>query len=321
MPRDFKIAVVGTGFWGRNHLRVLNELGAKIEAVCDVDAGKAEAAAKKYGVKRFYTNLDEMLSREDLDAATICTPSVSHADCAVKTLEAGLHTFVEKPLASTVDECLRIVDAMNSSNRIVMTGFIERFNPAVMKAVELLNAGEIGKIIMLHGRRIGRWPERIGDVGVIKDTAIHDIDLTRFIFKQDPVQVYARGGRQVHRLEDHVQSILTFEDESRVAFIEANWLTPRKKREMEITGSNGVLSIKFLTQEVSLEKADVVVEPIIKQMEPLKLELQHFLDCISKNMKPAADAVEGLKAIAVAEAMLDSMKSGKVVEIDLKSLR
>jgi len=320
LPEDLRIGVVGVGFWGRNHLRVLKELGVGVAAICDVNMEKAKAAAGRYGVNRFYTSLDRMLRRENLDAVTICTPSVSHAACAVKVLKAGLHAFVEKPLASTVDECLRIIDAMNSNNRIVMTGFIERFNPAVRKAMELLETGEIGDIIMLHGRRIGRWPERVGDVGVIKDTAIHDIDLTRAIFKHDPIQVYARGGRQVHKLEDHVQSILTFEDEARVAFIEANWLTPRKKREMEITGSNGVLSIKFLTQEVSLEKADIVIEPIIRQREPLKLELQHFLECISRKSNPMTDAVDGLKAVAIAEAMLESMKSGRVVELDLKNL-
>ena len=320
MPSEPRIGVVGVGFWGRNHLRVLKELGVGVSAICDINRDRALKAAKEYGVEKAYTNLDEMLRKEDLNAVTICTPSVTHSECAVKALESGLHVFVEKPLASNVDECLRIIDAMNSNNRIVMTGFIERFNPAVTKAVELLEAGEIGDIIMSHGRRIGWWPERIGDVGVVKDTAIHDIDLARFIFKQDPIQVYARGGRQVHKLEDHVQSILTLEDESRVAFIEANWLTPRKKRELTITGSNGVLSIRFLTQELVLEKADIVIEPIIKQREPLKLELQHFVECVKDGRKPLVDAIDGLKAVAIAEAILESMESGRVVELDLKSV-
>jgi len=277
-------------------------------------------AAKEYGVEKVYTSLDEMLRKEDLSAVTICTPSITHSECAVKALESGLHVFVEKPLASNVDECLRIIDAMNSNNRIVMTGFIERFNPAVTKAMELLEAGEIGDVIMSHGRRIGWWPERIGDVGVVKDTAIHDIDLARFIFKQDPVRVYARGGKQVHKLEDHVQSILTLEDESRVAFIEANWLTPRKKRELTITGSSGVLSIRFLTQEIVLEKADIVIEPIIRPREPLKLELRHFVECVKDGERPLADAIDGLKAVAVAEAILESMEKGRVVELDLKNV-
>jgi len=317
---DLRVGIVGVGFWGRNHLRVLKELGVRVEAICDVDRERVGKLAKEYAVKSYYTDLDEMLRREDLTALTVCTPSTFHAECAVKALEAGLDVFVEKPLASTTQECFRIIDAMRSSGRIVMTGFIERFNPAVGKAIELLEAGEIGEVIMSHGRRIGWWPERIGDVGVVKDTAIHDIDLVRFIFKQDPTQVYARGGRQRHRLDDHVQAILTLEDESKVAFIEANWLTPRKKREMQITGSEGVLSIRFLTQEVALEKADLVLEPIIRQGEPLKLELQHFVECISEGRRPLVDAYDGLKAVAVAEAILESMEKNKIVEIDLKNL-
>jgi len=320
LRKDLSVGIVGVGSWGRNHVRVLRSLGVAVAAVCDVNEERARSVAREYGVERYYTSLDAMLSRENLDAVTICTPSITHADCAVKALEIGLHTFVEKPLASNIEECLRIVDAMKSSGRIVMTGFIERFNPAVRKAIELLETDEIGEILMIHGRRIGWWPERIGDVGVVKDTAIHDIDLTRFILKEDPTQVYARGGRYFHKLEDHVQAILSFEDGSKAAFIEANWLTPRKKREMELTGSGGVILIKFLTQEVSLEKADIVIEPIVRQEEPLKLELQHFVECVSSGGKPLADAFDGLKAVAIAEAILESIETGRVIELDLKSI-
>ena len=314
-----KIGVVGVGFWGSNHVRVLRELeSAEVEAVCDINLERAKYVAKRFGVPNYYRDLDEMLNVEELDAATVCTPSISHAEVAVKILESGLHVFVEKPLASNPDECLRIIDAAKSNNRFVMTGFIERFNPAVTKAIELLRAGEIGEVIMSHGRRIGWWPQRIGDVGVVKDTAIHDIDLTRYIFGQEPVGVYARGGSLRHRFEDHIQAIMTFEDELRVAFIEANWLTPRKKREMLITGSEGVISIQFLTQAISLEKADVVIEPIIKWREPLRIELSHFTDSLLNHRKPLVDAVDGAKAVIIAEAILESMRGNKPVEIDFE---
>lgn len=320
LRKDLSVGVVGVGSWGRNHVRVLRALGVNVAAVCDVNEERARNVAREYGVERYYTSIDVMLSRENLDAVTICTPSITHADCAVKALEIGLHTFVEKPLASSLDGCIRIIDAMRSGGGIVMTGFIERFNPAVRKAVELLETDEIGEILMIHGRRIGWWPERIGDVGVVKDTAIHDIDLTRFILKEDPTHVYARGGRVFHKLEDHVQAILSFENGLKAAFIEANWLTPRKKREMAITGSSGVISIKFLTQEVSLEKADMVIEPIVRQEEPLKIELQHFMECVSSGTRPLADAFDGLKAVAIAEAILESIETGRVVELNLRSI-
>ena len=314
-----KIGVVGVGFWGSNHVRVLRELeSAEVKAVCDIDLEKAKYVAKKFGVSNYYQNLDDMLNKEELDAVTVCTPSVSHAEIAVRILESGLNVFVEKPLASNPDGCLKIIDAARSNNRFVMTGFIERFNPAVSKAIELLKAGEIGEVIMSHGRRIGWWPQRIGDVGVVKDTAIHDIDLTRYIFGQEPAGVYARGGSLRHRFEDHVQAIMTFEDELRVAFIEANWLTPRKKREMLITGNEGVISIQFLTQVISLEKADVVIEPILKWKEPLRIELSHFIESLLNRKKPLVDAIDGTKAVIIAESILESMKKNRPIEIDFK---
>ncbi|MCD6125614.1 MAG: Gfo/Idh/MocA family oxidoreductase [Thaumarchaeota archaeon] len=314
-----KIGVVGVGFWGSNHVRVLRELeSAEVKAVCDIDLEKAKYVAKKFGVPNYYQNLDDMLNKEELDAVTVCTPSVSHAEITVRILESGLNVFVEKPLASNPDGCLKIIDAARSNNRFVMTGFIERFNPAVSKAIELLRAGEIGEVIMSHGRRIGWWPQRIGDVGVVKDTAIHDIDLTRYIFGQEPAGVYARGGSLRHRFEDHVQAIMTFEDELRVAFIEANWLTPRKKREMLITGNEGVISIQFLTQVISLEKADVVIEPILKWKEPLRIELSHFIESLLSRKKPLVDAIDGTKAVIIAESILESMKKNRPIEIDFK---
>ena len=314
-----KIGVVGVGFWGSNHVRVLRELeSAEMKAVCDIDLEKAKNVAKKFGVPKYYQNLDDMLNREELDAVTVCTPSVSHAEIAVRILESGLNVFVEKPLASNPDECLRIIDAAKSNNRFVMTGFIERFNPAVSKAIELLKAGEIGEVIMSHARRIGWWPQRIGDVGVVKDTAVHDIDLTRYIFGQEPAGIYARGGSLRHRFEDHVQAMMIFEDESRVAFIEANWLTPRKKREMLITGNEGVISIQFLTQVISLEKADVVIEPILKWKEPLRIELNHFIESLLSRKKPLVDAIDGTKAVIIAESILESMKKNRPIEIDFK---
>ncbi len=317
-----RVGVVGVGFWGRNHVRVLSELpNVKVEAVCDIDIERARNVAAKYNIMHYYSSVDEMLRNHVLEAVTICTPSVSHAGLTIKCLEAGVNVFVEKPLASTLNECLNIIDTVRSCNRMVMTGFIERFNPSVMKAKELLRNGEIGEVIMSHSRRIGWWPERIGDVGVVKDTAIHDIDLARHIFDDEPSQVYARGGRQKHTTaEDHVQAILSFRDNDKTAFIESNWLTPRKKREMYITGSNGVLTIQFLTQQLVVEKSDIVIEPLLKYQEPLKNELSYFVECLMNKSKPKPDEIDGAKAIAIAEAILESIQKNKSVELKLEEI-
>jgi len=103
LRKDLSVGIVGVGSWGRNHVRVLRSLGVAVAAVCDVNEERARSVAREYGVERYYTSLDAMLSRENLDAVTICTPSITHADCAVKALEIGLHTFVEKPLASNIE--------------------------------------------------------------------------------------------------------------------------------------------------------------------------------------------------------------------------
>lgn len=317
-----KVGVVGVGFWGRNHVRVFSEIPyVRVEAICDLNSERAKEAAAKYNVANYYSNMDEMLRRHDLEAVSICTPSVSHAELTIKCLEAGVNVFVEKPLASTLQEGLMIIDTAKSCNRIVMTGFIERFNPSVRKAKDLLRNGEIGKVIMSHSRRIGWWPERIGDVGVVKDTAIHDIDLARYMFEDEPSQVYARGGRQKHKVaEDHVQAILSFRDNDKTAFIEANWLTPRKKREMYITGSNGVITIHFLTQQLVVEKADMVLEPILKYEEPLKNELSYFTECLRNKCKPVPDEVDGAKALAIAEAILESIQKNRSIELRIEEI-
>ncbi|MEM3819201.1 MAG: Gfo/Idh/MocA family oxidoreductase [Nitrososphaerota archaeon] len=317
-----EVGVVGVGFWGRNHVRVFSEIPyVKVEAICDINYERAKEVATKYNIENYYSSIDEMLRKHNLEAVSICTPSVSHAELTVKCLESGVNVFVEKPLASTLRECLMIIDTAKSCKKIIMTGFIERFNPSVRKAKQLLGSGEIGDVIMSHSRRIGWWPERIGDVGVVKDTAIHDIDLARYIFEYDPSQVYARGGRQKHSTaEDHVQAILSFRDDNKTAFIEANWLTPRKKREMYITGSNGVMTIQFLTQQLVIERADIVLEPILKYEEPLKNELAYFTDCLINKRKPVPDEIDGAKAIAIAEAILESIQKNKSVEPELEEI-
>lgn len=313
---------MGIGFWGKNHVRVFSEIPyVKVEAICDINYERAKEVAVKYNIANYYSSIDEMLKKHNLEVVSICTPSVSHAELTLKCLEAGVNVFVEKPLASTLKECLKIIDMAKSCNRMVMTGFIERFNPSVRKTKEFLRNGEVGEVIMSHSRRIGWWPERVGDVGVVKDTAIHDIDLARYIFEDEPSQAYARGGRQKHSTaEDHVQAILSFRDDDKTAFIEANWLTPRKKREMYITGSNGVITIQFLTQQLVIEKADMVLEPILKYEEPLKNELLYFTECLVNKRKPTPDEVDGAKAIAIAEAILESIQKNRLVELRLEEI-
>ncbi|MEM4329512.1 MAG: Gfo/Idh/MocA family oxidoreductase, partial [Candidatus Caldarchaeum sp.] len=167
---------------------------------------------------------------------------------------------------------------------------------------------------LLYSRRIGWWPERIGDTGVVKDTAIHDIDLVTWIFKDIPQTVYAMCGRLRHSYEDHAQIFLSY-GRGKSALMEANWLTPRKKREMHVTGENGVVTVRFIEQEVVVEKAEQLVIPNIRYSEPLKNELEHFIQCVKTGRQPFVDAYAGLKATFIADCILESAHLNKPINL------
>jgi UDP-N-acetylglucosamine 3-dehydrogenase len=316
VSRMVKVAVIGAGFWGVNHARVLSEIkDSELVAICDVDIERARKAASKYNIGSCYSDFHEMIRVEKPEAVTICTPSTTHAEITVACLNRGLDVLVEKPMAATVEDATKILETEERVGRIVMVGFIERFNPAVRLALNLLAENEIGQVILLYGRRIGWWPERIGDVGVVKDTAVHDIDLTLKLFGEIPEAVSARAGRLKHVHEDHAQIFLSF-SKDRSALIEANWLTPRKKREMQITGESGVVTVRFIEQEVVVEKEDQLRMPNLKYMEPLRLELEHFISCVKSSSHPDVDSRDGFRAALLADAILHSAETNRQIRID-----
>jgi len=309
------VAVVGVGFWGRNHVRVYTEMPeTELVGVCDVNFERAKVVAKKYGVKA-YKNSGRLLKREDVDAVSICTWTTTHAREAIKALKAGKHVLVEKPIASTVPEARKIVKIANEEGLSIMVGFIERFNPGVQRVKETVVEGKIGSPVSATARRVSQWPERVGDVGVVKDSAIHDVDVMRYIFACDPVAVYAQVGNLRHkRFEDYAQIMLTFEN-GRTAFIEANWLTPYKTRKLIVTGSEGILTMDYLTQEISIETAGQTLMPRHEWKEPLRLELRHFANCVLEGREPLVSGVDGLKALIVCEAVLKSAVKRRSIEL------
>lgn len=312
--RKVKIAVVGAGFWGRNHVRVLSELSdAEIIAVCDIDGRKADEVSEKYGIKS-YDNSLEMYRREELDAVTICVWSSKLAEESLKALDFGKHVLVEKPMASSINEAQRVLRTARVKNLKLAVGFIERFNPGVRRVKEAIEDGLIGTPVLAAAKRVSKWPQRIGDVGVIKDSAIHDIDIMRFIFNGEPISVYARAGSLQHRFEDYAQIILAFPD-GKTAFLETNWLTPYKIRKLMVTGSEAIINLDYITQEISIESSGQTLIPRHEWEEPLKLELQHFIECILSNRKPLASGDDGVKALKIAEAALKSASSGRVIRI------
>jgi len=195
-------------------------------------------------------------------------------------------------------------------------GFLMRFIPGIQDIREAVKTRKIGDLVCATAKRVSQWPERIGDVGVVKDTAIHDIDVVRFIFGEDPVNVYAKTGCMRHRkFEDYAQIMLTFKG-GKSAFIESNWLTPYKTRTLTVTGSDAIMRLDYITQELWIEAAKENLQPKYPWQEPLKVELQHFADCITKGEKPKVTGTDGIKALRIAEAALLSSVKNKAIKLE-----
>jgi UDP-N-acetylglucosamine 3-dehydrogenase len=309
MPKKAKVGIIGTGFWGRNHARVLHELEhTDLIAVCDINQAIAKAISEKYNAD-WHSQSETLLKRDDIDAVCICTPTVTHTEIALKAIRYDKHILIEKPIASNVKQAERILLEADKRRVFIMTGFIERFNPGVRRVKNAIEGGDVGKVVLATSHRVGLWPERIGDIGVIKDSAIHDIDIMRFIFDENPSTIYARAGSLDHRFEDYAQIMLSFSG-LKTAFIEANWLTPHKVRNLTVTGNKGKVNVDYLTQEVVLHQVGKVIKQKHTWVEPLKLELEHFGNCIISNIEPDVTGIDGLRALQIAEAALDSSKKG-----------
>lgn len=313
--RKLGVAVIGAGFWGRNHARNLRELNeTHLIAVCDKDRARAKAVAELFGVEAF-SDSRQLLKKPDVEAVTVCTWSTSLAKETLRALKAGKHVLVEKPMANSLGEAKRIVDLAQKNQRLLMTGFLMRFIPGVQRIKEAIEKGEIGALVFCSARRVSQWPERIGDVGVVKDLAIHDIDITRYLSDGDPVEVYAKAGSYRHKkFEDHAQILLTFKG-GKTAFIEANWLTPYKIRKLIVTGSEAIMTLDYITQEINIETAGQTVAPRFEVKEPLKLELQHFANSVLNGKEPIVTGLDGLKALQIANAALKSSQKGAAIKL------
>jgi UDP-N-acetylglucosamine 3-dehydrogenase len=310
--KRLKVGVIGAGSWGKNHLRVFSELETvELMAVCDREAARAQSLGERYGVA-YYTRFEELLEREAVEAVTICTPTTTHFEIAVEAVERGRHVFVEKPMVSTSEEAMRLLAKAEARGVHLMVGFIERFNPGVQRVKGLIESGVFGDVVLAFARRVGRWPERIGDVGVVKDTAIHDLDIMRFLFEQEPQSLYARMGSLGHRFEDYAQIMLAFHG-IQTGFIEANWLTPQKKRTLTVTCENAIVTLDYLTQKISVEDMYGQRDIGSKWEEPLLRELQDFVESVVEDRPPSVTGMDGLKALTLAEQAMASAETNTVI--------
>jgi len=310
------VAVIGTGFWGKNHARVYKELECtNLVAICDMKAERAKAIADQYGVKA-YTDSARMLKNPEIEAVSVCTWSTMLAKEAMKSLHAGKHVLVEKPMATDTKQAVKLLQVSQENGLHLTVGFLMRFIPGMQQIRAAVETKKIGDLVSATAKRVSQWPERIGDVGVVKDTAIHDIDVMRFISNEDPVSVYAKVGSMRHRqFEDYAQIMLTYES-GKSAFIESNWLTPYKTRTLNVTGSDAIMRLDYITQELWVENAKETLQPRIPFEEPLKAELQHFAECVLEKKKPLVTGTDGYKALQVAMAAVRSSAKNTVIRLN-----
>jgi UDP-N-acetylglucosamine 3-dehydrogenase len=256
------------------------------------------------------------------------------ASIGIAAMEAGKHVLVEKPIATRLEDGLRMAAVARTTGRKLMVGHIERFNPAVIRLAELIDEGRLGRIFRAHATRVGPLPARIKDAGVTIDLATHDLDLMQFVLGADITQVYAEGTRFSHPTqEDMISCLLRFGDGGPFGLLDVNWLTPEKRRELTVIGEAGMLTASYITQDVWFTESGqsptgwdelarmrgdaegTSVRFALRKTEPLKAELEAFASCVLEDTLEPVTANDGCRALLAALAVRDSARHSRPVKL------
>lgn len=333
MSKLLRAAVIGVGSMGRNHARVYAEMeDVQLIAVADVDQAAAVRVANIYGV-RAYADYRAMLDMEPLDLVTIAVPTRLHREVAQEAAARGVHLFVEKPLAGSVEDAQAIIDAARAAGVKLGVGHIERFNPAILQLKVELDAGRLGRMFQLHARRVGPFPPRVEDVGVVFDLATHELNIMEYLANARVVSLYAETEREIHAQHEDLLSGVVKLDNGVVGVLDINWLTPTKIRELSVIGERGMFRVNYLTQELYLHENSFfsdnwesavalmgvsegrTIKYEIKRKEPLKAELESFVEAIREDKPPAIGGEEGLRAVFLAQKLVESGLRHEVVHL------
>ncbi|BDQ38928.1 dehydrogenase [Pseudodesulfovibrio nedwellii] len=301
-----KVGVVGLGWMGRVHLRNYTEMAdVEVVGVVDVDEKAREEVAAQFGVKTF-ASLDELLENE-LDAMSVCVPTSLHHETGLKIMDKSINVIIEKPLAVSASEGEDLVVKAKEKGVALMVGHVERFNPAVERVKELIG----DDVISIQIERVGPYPPRIQDVGVIKDLGSHDIDLIRFLTGSEFKSVYAVSSTSIGEHED--SALITAEMENGVlANITTNWVTPYKGRKINIACESKYIQANLITQEVkeysafsTYDKSYSVREWPLMFREPVKEELTQFLTALRNGTPVPITGEDGLEVLKTFDRIFD----------------
>jgi len=326
-----KIGQIGIGAWGKNLLRTFSSLpGVSVPIACDGDAAQLSKLATSFKGVEFTSDPEKIISDKSLDAVVIATPPASHFELASKALEAGKDVFVEKPLVLSIDHGRKLVEIAEQNKRILMVGHIMEYHPASLKLKEYIDSGMLGKIHYLYATRVN-----LGKVRDIENAlwsfAPHDISLIVFLLGQMPNRVTATGAAYLQKgIEDVSFLTMHFADKT-MAHIHVSWLDPHKERKLTVVGSKmmvmfddtgssekiwlydkGVdpkLDYNTYGEYLSVRAGDITI-PRVDSIEPLKLECQHFIECIKNRTQPRSDGRDGLKVLTILSAAQISMEQG-----------
>jgi predicted dehydrogenase len=317
---------------GMNHARVYSELNeVELVGVADANPQQAERVGLRVGV-RGYGSVEALLDEQRPDLVSIAVPTSEHLRVARLAMERGIHVLVEKPIAATLDEAREMICLAETYKTILTVGHIERFNPAIIELKRRLDLGELGRIFEIHARRLGPFPPRIQDVGVIIDLATHDLDVMHKLVDAPAERVYAETGRRIHvSHEDMVMGLIKFAN-GVLATVNINWLTPKKIRELIVTGERGMFVVKYLKQELryyqnpqldnrsstgglmGVSEGDMV-NYRIERREPLKEELRAFIEAVRRQEPPIVSAWDGLAALGLAARLIESANKHRPIEL------
>lgn len=312
---SINVGVIGVGAMGQNHVRVYSKIkSANLLAISDLMKGTLAEVSKEYNTVG-YVDYDNVLGMPEIEAVSICVPTTYHYEVVMRAINQGKHVLVEKPIAFTLDEAKDMVNAAREAGVKLATGHVERFNPAVLEAKRLIDDGVIGEVVSASAKRVGPFPPRIKDVGVTIDLAIHEVDIMFYLFDSPASLVYANMGSRLEKCEyeDHAELMMKFEN-GVVGVLETNWLTPYKKRQLEITGVDGIISIDYIDQTVEVygKNAQKVQ---VEHKEPLREELNAFLSAIAHDEEPKITGEDGIHALKVVLAAMKSAKSNTPINM------
>jgi UDP-N-acetylglucosamine 3-dehydrogenase len=301
-----RVGVVGVGVMGSNHARVLAEIpGVTLVGVADPDTGRREQVVNAAGCAGFAAV--EGLLDHGVDAVTIAAPTHLHEEIALACIARGVHVLVEKPIASTVEEGRAIIAAARRAGVALMVGHVERFNPTVATIKQAIQGEDILSIAIT---RVGPFPPRMSNVGVVIDLAVHDIDLIRWFTDSEIVDIQPQLSNAVAEREDI--ALLQFRTASGVlAHINTNWLTPFKARNVTIATRNKYIMADLLTFQVTEcygfqpDGAYSMRHLSVGYAEPLRAELQAFASAIRNGSPPAVSGEEGVASLEIAIRCLD----------------